>query len=168
MDDTQSEFFEDMLRDSLSLEQQNEPGQAFDKLARAIESRLHTSERELQKDRAISYFEDCLAADEAVWRSMQRASSGIKTFGEDLSSHVCRDLPDDAEKLEKYGSGVARAVAVGDRRKAALRLAELFLLLRNKRFHGYPPFSGRNFRECMSARHLLNALRACLQKRSPP
>lgn len=154
-------FIQTMVRDSHDLERRNEPGQAFDKLARGVESLIddpgHGHRRKI-----LALFRQVLINDEA-WCAARDSARKIQHFAEELGYYVGRGGASAADELGRHATSLTEAATAGDRERGSAALAELFLTLRNKRFHGHPEFSGRNIRVAHAAPALLHVIRVLLQ-----
>jgi hypothetical protein len=128
-----------------------------------IEALLPGQEGQSQKEKACSYFSKRVM-DEEVWSVMQAHAGRIRYFAEELSYYLGDAARSEARQLQRYATELGQAVSATDRKAAAFRLADLCLLLRNKRFHGHPAFSGRNIRVALSAEAFLAILRSCVQQ----
>jgi len=155
------EFIETMVRDSHDLERRNEPGQAFDKLARAVESLVDDpGHGHRRKIRAL--FRQFLMRDEA-WFAARDSVREIQHFAEELGYYVGRGGTGAAGELERDAASLTEAAAAGDRERGAAAFADLFLTLRNNRFHGHPEFSGQNIRVADAAPAFLRVIRVLVQ-----
>jgi hypothetical protein len=152
----------DMLADSHRLEAGEEPAQAFDKIARGIEALLATRGGEFQSEKWGEYFEEAARHDH-LWLEYRTHRSTLATLAGELYYYVAPLNRNDAGRLKKHGGLFEKAVDSEDRDRAAKELARFVALLRNKRFHGDPAFSGRNFRVLMKIQRLLDFLRRHLE-----
>lgn len=153
-------FLEDMLSDSNRLEKEEEPAQAFDKLARAIEMLLPDGKDRPKIEKVTSLLSSAAAAD-PIWRCYVKFKhqSTLANLASEMTYYVAPGNREAAATLRSFGSGFQHAVERGDRVAAARQFARWFLLLRNKRFHGDPTFSGRNIRLVFKMNLLLELLR---------
>lgn len=152
---------EDMILDSSQLERE-EPGQAFDKIARGIESILNVTPGESQRKKWTSFFAATLSNDAnwALWDDKRQLPARL---AEELSYLVQKEDAVAAKELLKGGKRFADCAAMGDRDGAARALGDYVSEFRNRRFHGDPAFSGRNLRPAHHMRELLALLRNHLQ-----
>lgn len=67
MDDAQIKFLQDMVNDSIRLAKENEIGQAFDKLARGLESLFNKLPRNRQRDKVRALFNQ-FVSNEPIWQ----------------------------------------------------------------------------------------------------
>ncbi len=158
------EFVKTMIRDSRTLEQRNEPGQAFDKLARAVEALMGEHDRGPgQRRKAIALF-DRILSDVTFWDGLRPVAPDLQRFVDEFSYYVAAGAPEASRALHKAAEAFSVAANGGDHAEAAKALAALFFAIRNKRFHGHPEFSGQNIRVNHSARALLRTYRALLER----
>ena len=152
----------DMLTDSRRLEEAEEPAQAFDKIARGLEAVLATRSGDTQSDKWQDYFQDAVHRDE-LWTEYCAHHATLAMLADELSYYVAPLNREDAGRLKNHGRRFQKAVDTGDRNRAAKEMSRFVALLRNKRFHGDPAFSGRNFRVLMKTQRLLGFLRRRLE-----
>lgn len=152
----------DMLMDSRRLEEVEEPAQAFDKIARGLEAVLAARNGGTQSDKWRAYFEEAVESDD-LWPEYCEHHATLAMLADELSYYVAPLNREDAGRLKNHGRRFQKAVGDDDRSRAAKELSRFVALLRNKRFHGDPAFSGRNFRVLMKTQRLLGFLRRHLE-----
>jgi len=146
-----------MVADSRALED-HEPAQAFDKVARALESLLTGCDGSTQAEK-WSGFSEGMVRHEELWQQYRQHQSTPNRLAASLHYYVQPINRTDADRLLRYGQGFEKGVGANARVEAAAQLARFVALLRNKRFHGDPAFSGRNFRVLPHTRVLVTFLR---------
>ena len=160
MNENQKQFLHDMIKDSLQLEQTEEPGQAFDKLMRGFESRFNLISGETQGEKSRSFLLQHLDA-ASVWKAFEGNARGINYFTEELS-YAIRDRAE-KNRLNRIASNFQEAMSRKQKTDIGKCFSDLTLFLRNRRFHGYPDFSGRNIRVALSVKYLLALMRSVIQ-----
>ena len=136
MNRQQAQFLEDCLRDSETLEKAEEPGQAFDKLIRAVESSLRGLGA--QHELARVYFRSHIDND-AIWRLLASHVDRIAEFTSELA-YAGELTQGQKSNLRYYATALQRAVPEEDRDAGAKTLSELCMFLRNQpsEEHGRP------------------------------
>lgn len=150
-----------MLAGSVDHELEGEPQQAFDKVMRAIESLLPSCPGASQRTKA-GYLLRLAAGDDAVWAFYRDGERSLSRLAEELECPAAAENREAVASLRRHGREFESAVAGGDVARAAEALAHFAMLLRNKRFHGDPAFSGHYVRIAYGMRQLLEVLRAHL------
>jgi hypothetical protein len=162
MTEQEMQFLRDMIENSVTLEQEREHGQAFDKLARGLESVFSKFSGEYQSDKAYKLFLTCLN-DDLVWHDIAKRAERIEYFCEEFAYEVVED-----DKVRRrflwFSRNFSNGMSRNNKSVMAKDLADLFLVIRNNRFHGNPQFSGRSFRVALYAGELLEVLRKCLSQ----
>lgn len=152
------QFLNDMIRDSQEYEKQEEHGQAFDKLARGLESLFNQLAGNTQTEKAAKFFVNAMENDPS-WSAFKNRARGIEYFCEEFGYEIAKGYQ---RSLGNIAANIKKAVDDENRADAALGFGQLVMLIRNKRFHGYPEFSGRNIRVAKHASDLLFIMRHCL------
>ena len=151
-------YISTLLADSIRLEADHEPAQAFDKLARAVESFLPFDFEESQAQKASNLFNSAMS-EESIWRVIVEHSFTLASVSRELAYYVVLENKEAADRLFALGKEFEKSVNRGDRSVAAQLFSRWFLLIRNKRFHGDSAFQGRNFRFAMKMKDFLRLLR---------
>lgn len=152
-------FMETLLSDSRLEEQRNEPGQAFDKLIRALQSQFPEGEYPREPEKASELFKLAAQHDE-VWSCYLACGPNLLNLSQSLRYYLQMVESSDADLLVKKAQAFNKAVFKGDRSAAADSFARWAIHFRNKRFHGNSAFSGDNVRLAHDIALMLDLLRA--------